>query len=225
MAKQLNQTVNLSFTADTDKAKKQIAELQNQLTNLINNTSKESSLGITDEIQKASVAAATLKTQLSEAVNTNTGKLDLTKFSQALTQSGYTMKDYQEALTALGSEGRQAFSNLAQSITTAEVPLKRANSVLTEFATTLKNTARWQISSSIMNSFVGSIQSAYSYAQNLNSSLNNIRIVTGESSDQMAAFAERANQAAKSLSATTLAYTDASLIFYQQGKQRFFLKK
>jgi len=33
----------------------------------------------------------------------------------------------------------------------------------------------------------------------------------------MAAFAERANAAAKSLSTTTTAYTDAALIFYQQG--------
>jgi hypothetical protein len=47
------------------------------------------------------------------------------------------------------------------------------------FLTVLKNTARWQISSSILHGFIGSIQSAYGYAQNLNESLNNIRIVTG----------------------------------------------
>jgi hypothetical protein len=33
----------------------------------------------------------------------------------------------------------------------------------------------------------------------------------------MSRFADRANQAAKALSASTLAYTDAALIFYQQG--------
>jgi hypothetical protein len=45
--------------------------------------------------------------------------------------------------------------------------------------TTLKNTARWQISSSILHGFMGAIQGAYGYAQDLNRSLNNIRIVTG----------------------------------------------
>jgi hypothetical protein len=33
----------------------------------------------------------------------------------------------------------------------------------------------------------------------------------------MAAFADRANKAAKALSTTTTEYTNASLIYYQQG--------
>jgi hypothetical protein len=47
---------------------------------------------------------------------------------------------------------------------TAEIPLKRSNALLQEFATTLKNTARWQISSSILHGFMGALQSAYGYA-------------------------------------------------------------
>jgi hypothetical protein len=56
--------------------------------------------------------------------------------------------------------------------------------------TTLKNTARWQISSSILHGFMGAVQSAYYYAEDLNESLNNIRIVTGQNTDQMAKFAK-----------------------------------
>ena len=52
----------------------------------------------------------------------------------------------------------------------------------------------------------------------LNESLNNIRIVTGQSTDQMAKFAEEANKSAKALSTKTTDYTDAALIYYQQGK-------
>ena len=59
------------------------------------------------------------------------------------------------------------------------------------------------------------VQSAYRYAQDLDKSLNNIRIVTEKSTDQMAKFAVQANKAAKDLSATTTEYTDAALIFYQ----------
>jgi hypothetical protein len=82
-------------------------------------------------------------------------------------------------LSALGPTGRQAFISLAQSIVQAEAPLIRCNQKLKEFGTTIANTARWQVSSSILHSFMGTLQSAYGYAQDLNESLNNIRIVTG----------------------------------------------
>ena len=64
---------------------------------------------------------------------------------------------------------------------------------------------------------MGTIQSAYGYAKDLNESLNDIRIVTGHNIEYMDKFAERANKAAKALNATTLDYTNASLIYYQQG--------
>jgi len=50
----------------------------------------------------------------------------------------------------------------------------KANNRLTEFLGTLKNTARWQISSSILHGFMGSVQQAIGYAKDLNESLTNI---------------------------------------------------
>jgi len=79
----------------------------------------------------------------------------------------------------LGPEGQKAFMSLAQSIVEADVPLKRTSALISEMWTVLKNTARWQISSSALHSFTGAISSAYRYAEDLNESLNNIRIVTG----------------------------------------------
>jgi hypothetical protein len=81
----------------------------------------------------------------------------------------------------------------------------------------MKNTVRWQISSSILHGFMGTISSTVGYAQDLNESLNNIRIVTGNNTEQMAKFAKEANKAAQALSTTTVEYTDAALIYYQQG--------
>lgn len=216
-----NYQVNLAFTADTGQARKQIAELQSQLKELMNQSPSIASDGYTKEIGKASAAVASLRTQLEGAVNVNTGKLDLTKFNQSLKKGEYSLEQYRDALINLGPSGREAFANLAKSITTAEIPIKRANSLLDKFAQTLENTIRWQVSSSLLNGFISSVQTAYSYAEDLNASLNSIRIVTGDSTDDMAKFAEQANRAAKELSATTLAYTDASLIFFQQGKVYF----
>lgn len=219
MAKQLNSyQVNLQFTADAKQAQQQLQSLQNQL-NTITKGSLNASIGtgISEEITKSTIAVQNLKNSLQEAINVNTGKLDLSKFNASLKASGMSLEKYRDILKTLGPEGNKAFSTLASSIAQAEMPLKRSNALISELWTTLKNTARWQISSSILHGFVGSVQSAYYYAQDLNESLNNIRIVTGQNTEQMAKFAKQANATAKALSTTTTKYTDAALIYYQQG--------
>lgn len=219
MAKQLNSyQVNLEFTADSKQAQQQLQNLQNQLTSLINQASATgSTLGVTKEIQEGINAAAQLKIKLQEATDVNTGKLDLTKFSHSLDRSKIKLKDYANTLSDLGPEGAEAFMSLARSISMADAPLFKVRGLLGDLFVTLKNTARWQISSSILHGFMGAVSTAYGYAQDLNESLNNIRIVTGQSSEEMAKFAKEANTAAKALSTTTTKYTDAALIYYQQG--------
>ena len=219
MAKQLNSyQVNLQFTADSKQAQQQLQNLQSQL-DAITKGSLNASIGtgISEEITKSTIAVQNLKNSLQEATNVNTGKLDLSKFNASLKASGMSLEKYRDILKTLGPEGNKAFSTLASSIAQAEMPLKRSNTLISELWTTLKNTARWQISSSILHGFIGSVQSAYYYAQDLNESLNNIRIVTGQNTDQMAKFAKQANATAKALSTTTTKYTDAALIYYQQG--------
>jgi hypothetical protein len=79
----------------------------------------------------------------------------------------------------LGPAGQQAFMTLAQSVAQAEIPIRRSSAALDKMWETLKNTARWQVSSTVLHGFMGAVQSAYGYAQDLNKSLNDIRIVTG----------------------------------------------
>lgn len=215
MPKQLN--VNLGFTADTSQAKKQIQELRQSLQDIAKLPGKASSLFDDTDIKNASKAALELQQHLNAAVNVNTGKLDLSRLSTSLKAANKDLNEYYGQLIKIGPQGQEAFLTLAKSISTAEAPVTRVNAKLAEMGTTLKNTVRWQLSSSIIHGFMGTIQGAYGYAQDLNESLNNIRIVTGQSVDEMAKFAEKANASAKALSTTTTAYTDAALIFYQQG--------
>ena len=218
MAKQLN--VSLAFNANTSQAKAQIQDLQRTLDTLVKGSAAgaaQNGLPLTKDLMEAQIAATKLGTILSQSLNTQTGNLDLTKFSDSLNKSGMKLEVLKGQLESLGPTGQKAFMSLASSIVSADVPLTRTNKLVSELWTTMKNTARWQLSSSMLHSFMGTIQSAVGYAQDLNESLNNIRIVTGQSTEQMAAFAERANKAAKSLSTTTTEYTNASLIYYQQG--------
>ena len=213
MAKNLK--VNLQFTADTGQARAQLQQLTAQLNTLTSTTA--SNLKITPEIQKAQQAAIQLKTALAQAVNVDTGKFDLVKFSSSLTKMGTNLSALKTQLVSLGPSGQQAFMSLAQSIMQAEIPMQRLSKHLTSLKNTIANTLRWQISSSLLHGIAGEISTAFRYAQDLNESLNNIRIVTGQNVDGMAKFAREANKAAKALSTTTTKYTDASLIYYQQG--------
>lgn len=209
---------NMQFNADTAQAKKQIQDLQQSLTELTNiGTKGDGSTFLTKSMADAQVKANQLKVSLQEAFNVNTGKLDLTKFSESLKKSGITLEEYRKSLSTLGPEGQKAFVSLANAISTSEVPLKRTSKLMQDLGTTMKNTVKWQLSSSAMHGFMSAVSQAWNYAKDLNESLNNIRIVTGQNTDQMAAFAQQANAAAKALSTTTTKYTDASLIYYQQG--------
>jgi hypothetical protein len=93
--------------------------------------------------------------------------------------------------------------------------VKQTNKLLDDMGKTFANTVRWSITSSALNAFTSSIQGAWSFAKKLDSSLNDIRIVTSKSADEMERFAKYANKAAKGLGASTTAYTNASLIYYQ----------
>lgn len=220
MPKQLN--VTLSFTADANAAKREIQSLQQALNSLAvgKNLNWNNGSGLSDldnALMKARAAAAELQAQLESAMNPKTGKLDLNRFNASLKQSGKTLRDYGNELALLGPKGMEAFNGMTRAIVNAEAPIFRVNSKIKELGVTLANTARWQLSSSIVHGLVGGVQKAYYYAQNLNRSLNDIRIVTGYNVEQMKDFAVEANKAAKALSTTTTNYTNASLIYYQQG--------
>lgn len=209
MAKRLNYTIGVN--ADTSKFE---ASLQEAVTSLQALGTKSQ---VVPTLQKASTAALDLAKNLQSAVNTNTGKLDLSVFNKKLEDSGQNLRSYYNQMVQLGPAGTEAFLKVASSITQAELPLRRTNTLMNELWVTMKNTMRWQLTSSVLHGFVGSLEQAYGYSKNLDRSLNEIRIVSEKSAEDMARFAEQANKAAKALSTTTTNYTDASLIYYQQG--------
>lgn len=220
MAKKLN--VELGFSVNNSSAKKQIDDLLNQLQKIQTTPSK---VFDDKDLKDASKAAQELQQHIKNAVNTDTGKLDLTKFATSLNNSNTKLEYFRKELSKAGADGKNTFSSLANAIAQADAPMVKLNGRLGEFMTTLKNSARWQLSSNILHGLEGALGSAIGYAKDLDESLNNIRIVTGKSTDDMASFAKEANEAAKALSTTTTNYTDASLIYYQQGLSDEEVKK
>lgn len=206
--------VILDFKANTSQAKQSMTQLQQLLTQISTGAGIKVDSG---SIVSASKAAKELAYHLSAAYNADTGKLDLGKLNASLNSAKANIGDLSSRLFQAGTTGQQAFVQLAKSMSMAEAPAFKLNGIVTKLWTSLKNVAAWQISSSILMGFTSSISEAYQFAQDLNESLNEIRIVTGSSAEEMQRFAKEANKAAKALSTTTTKYTDASLIYFQQG--------
>lgn len=208
------ETDNQQLEVSKQKLNELIANLQ-----LIQNQYKQTNLlgNASEEFKQASQEAKKLEQILNSSWNSKLGQLDIGKFNNELKQSGRTIESVKANLSGAGATGTAAFNNIASSILNTNLELKKSSVLLDKMALTMANTVRFGISSSIFNSMTGAISKAYQYAVDLDTSLNSIRIVSGQSAEQMEQFAKYANQASKNLGASTLDYTDASLIYYQQG--------
>lgn len=190
----------------------------NQLTKSfqeIQNLSKKNPLD--ENLKKAASTAKELEGILNRSWNDKLNQLNLDKFNQSIKSSYGSVDELRSRLASAGTAGQMAFNNMATQILNTNVQLRQSNKLLDDLATSMSNTVKWGITSSIFNNITSSIQQAYYYSKDLDRSLNNIRIVTGDSADQMDRFARTANTAAKDLGRSTLDYTKAALSFYQQG--------
>ncbi len=209
-----NVKINLLFQADTSAA---VSNMQT-LGTLLNQISKGTTIGVNGgSLDSAVQSARQLQIHLQNAVNIDTGKLDLTKLDANLKKSGHTLQELTANLQAAGPIGQQAFVKIANAVAQAETPMIKLGSRTKDFITTIANTAKWQIASTAIHGIQGVLQSAVGHAEDLNKALNDIRIVTGYSETTMAKFAKSAAESARELSTTSTEYAKASLIFYQQG--------
>ena len=208
--------IDLQFNANTKEAQRQMQQLQQSLSQLAT-SQPMTSFSLTPQLKEAQRSAMDLKIALNNAMNVDTGRLNLNKFQSELNRSGKSIQQYAQQLQALGPSGVRAFQQVAQAVAQADTKMFNLSGGAKKLMDTLGNTVRWQLTSSAIHGVMSAFSDTISYAKELDTSLNNIRIVTGKSADQMARFAKEANSMAKQLSTTTTKYTDASLIYYQQG--------
>lgn len=209
-----NINVNINFKANTEAAKNNINSLQSLLTQI----TQTKNIGLdSNALGQAKASAQELQMHLENAVNVNTGKLDLGKFNASLKAVGSDLTTLSSNLQNVGPVGQQAFVKLAKAIASAQTPMLNVSNAIAQFGKTLVNTVKWQLASNLIHGVQGALQAAVSHAKDLNSALNDIRIVTGYSTDKMSEFVSQARESAKELNTTTTEYAKASLIFFQQG--------
>ena len=86
---------------------------------------------------------------------------------------------------------------MSMQLMTVNTQARESHKILDRMAQTLGNTLKWNVASTAINGMSRSVEQAWGYVKALDGSLNDIRIVTGKSSDEMAKFATQANNAAK----------------------------
>ena len=207
-------TYNVSFTADQASLK----ALQQSLEK-IKKIPMESANSGQDwlDLVKAKQTASELQAILKSSTNVKLGTINVESLTKNLKNATIPLAEMQKRLEAIGPLGKQAFNQLAVQSMVSTKALKEQNKVITELANSFKQSFKYTAMAGISNTILNTLSGAVTYAKQLDTSLNNIRIVTGKSAEEMTEFAIQANRAAQQLGRTTTDYTDAALIYYQQG--------
>ena len=208
----------INFTLDFNLNKDGIKQAGKELDALMKKLKDSPEFGLDKELQKAYKSAEALKKALSKSFDKNFEKLGVREFNNELSKSGQSLNSVEKNLTAVGVKGAKAFNEIEYEINKVGLSVKQSNKFLNEMFDTFSNTVKWGIASSAMNQMTGAVQRAVGFTKSLDESLNNIQVVSGKNTAEMESFAKEANEAAKALGKTTTEYTDASLIFFQQGK-------
>ena len=167
------------------------------------------------EVMKFKPVLSDVQEAFDKALDPTTGILNIEKLNTSLNSIG--IDKIATSFSAMGADGQKALTRIAAASMTTNVKLKETSSLIDSMGKSLLNTIRWSLSSGFVNNISGTFQKTAGFVRDLDESLNNIRIVTSKNADEMDRFAKKANDAAQALGTTTTSYTDASLIYYQQG--------
>lgn len=169
-------------------------------------------------MEKSIQTLNSFKTALNQAFNVKLGIFDVSKLMTNMKALNISVKEVKASFEATGIAGQKAFNSMIAKIGSLDTGMKSISTTTQKVFNTFANTVRWGMTASVYENMSNSLYRAVEYVKALDRSLNDIRIVSGYNAEQMREFALEANNAAKALGKTTTAYTDASLIFIQQGK-------
>ena len=209
--------LNLNIKTTSDLAGvNQLKQQLNEIRTLAKSVDFTGTLNPT-QINQMVTAAKQLDAALDAAFDVNLNTINIQKFNQYLRDSKTSLASIQADLAHAGVLGQQAFAQATGQLLRFNTVVKQSNGFLQTMKTSFLNTVRWTVMSSAINEVSSSVRKAYGYVKDLDEALNDIRIVTGKSTEEMQKFAVSANDAAKALAVSTRDYTEGALIYYQQG--------
>ena len=191
--------------AELNKLKQEMTALSSR--NLFGAGAKKEALKDINAVQAA----------LNQAFNPKLGMLNMGTFTKSLKDSKTNLNQVYKSFSSLGPAGQRAFTSLYSQISKIDTGLRSVSNTTDKIMNTIGNTFRWGLVASAFSNIMNSAHQAVEYTKELDKSLTNIMMVTGQSKEQMNAFAKEANTVAQRLGATTTQMTEATKVFAQQG--------
>lgn len=207
---------NVKFKTDSSQLESSLKKISNMKFSEFRKIKPELDISTAlKEFQKLQNEVNQVGSAFQKAMNPQLGATSASKLASELKK--LNIKQISKDFNSLGKVGQDALIGLSKEVNSMNTSFANSNKLLDSMAISFKNTIKWGISSSVWKNMTSSLSNAWTYAKKLDSSLNNIRVVSGQSADQMERFAKQANTAARELGIATTDYTNASLIYYQQG--------
>lgn len=203
-------------TTSLQNARKSLQELQKMSLETFNSIgNNRNAANPARELSLLKQNALELEQALARSFNADLGVTNVQRLRNEL--SRLPMREIGERFAMAGAAGQNAFNTVAGQALSLNNTLKQTGPILTKIQQTLTNALSWNLVTGAFNQITKSISQAWGYSKNLDNSLNNIRIITRQSAEEMERFAQTAQKTAKGLGQGTVDYTDAALIYYQQG--------
>lgn len=199
-----------------------IAKLQSEIRQTQQRLKEMQSTGFIskDQLSDSLVQLQRVERAMQKAFNSNLGMLDTRKFSDLISKSNecrVNMNQLGTAFSQVGARGQTAVTSLITQVGKLDTGVKTTSKAVDKMANTIGNTLRWGVVASGFSQMMNAAHQAVQYVKDLDTSLTNIMMVTDYSREAMNEYAQSANDAAKALGSTTVAMTNASLVFAQQG--------
>lgn len=193
-----------------------VAKLQSEFSQLQNHITQLGAKKLMPEAQVADALAKIKKIQtaLTQAFNPKLGMLNSSAFMKNV---GMSMNEMYKTLNGLGPAGQRAFTSMYGQISKIDTGMRSVSKTTDKIMNTLGNTVRWGLIASGFASIMRAVHGAAQYVSDLDRSLTNIMMVSGQTRDTMNDFAKSANQVAQRLGGTTVQMTEATKVFIQQG--------
>lgn len=219
----LNNEQRISFAVDykvdttsLQNARKSLQELQKMSLETFNSIgNNRNAANSARQLSLLKQDALELEQALARSFNADLGVTNVQRLRNELSE--LPMREIGERFAMAGAAGQNAFNTIAGQALSLNNTLKQTGPILTKIQQTLTNALSWNLVTGAFNQITKSISQAWGYSKNLDNSLNNIRIITRQSAEEMERFAQTAQKTAKGLGQGTVDYTDAALIYYQQG--------
>lgn len=204
---------DVAFTAETEGLKKQLDILRTEVKDIMDFKGVGVNANFDPIKTKGRAAAQFLQNALEKATSIN--GTSLTRFNEELRKAGVSAEQLAQYLSAAGMH--QNLQTLSSTIASADSNLTVLNARLKEMHRVLSQSVKFRMAMAVQDFLLGQAQAAVQWTKDMNQGMIDIQIVSEKTGAQMEAVFDRVIKKSKELETTAREYSQAALIYYQQG--------